>query len=117
MYGCAVLEVGPETKLAVVRLRQGSKRRRRNNQDAAPTAGGAGGVQQADSLSRKKAAMQTVIHVMQDKEELPLSNLISEANMVAPSGEAFTKAELVDALSALDNDNKIMFYDNMIHRV
>lgn len=97
--------------------RYGSKRRRRNNQDAAPTAGGAGGVQQADSLSRKKAAMQTVIHVMQDKEELPLSNLISEANMVAPSGEAFTKAELVDALSALDNDNKIMFYDNMIHRV
>lgn len=103
--------------LAVMRLRQGSKRRRRNSQDATLAADGAGGEQHADPATRKKTAMQTVIYVMQDKEELPLSDLISEANMVAPAGEAFTKAELVDALSALDNDNKIMFYDDMVHKV
>lgn len=101
---------------AFFRSRQGSKRRRINDDDETRAAD-AGEVQSADPAERKKTAMQKIINIMQDKEQLSLGDLISEANTVAPVGQAFTKDELVAALSALDNDNKIMFYDDMVHKV
>lgn len=61
--------------------------------------------------------MQLVIDIMQDKDELSLGDLLSEANIAAPAGDNFTRAELEAALNSLDNDNKIMFYDDMVHKV
>lgn len=61
--------------------------------------------------------MQLVIDIMQDKDELSLGDLLSEANITAPAGDNFTRAELEAALNSLDNDNKIMFYDDMVHKV
>lgn len=108
---CSVLTVDPAPYLFYVHFGQGSKRRRRNSEDAD------GVDQNVDPAARKRTAMRTVVHVMQDKEQLPLLDLISEANKVTPPGDSFTRAELVAAISALDDDNKIMFYDDMVHKV
>lgn len=100
-----------------VLLPQGSKRRRRNSQDTTSASDGARDNQNVDPAARKKAGMQKVIEVMQSKDQLPLSDLISEVNVAMPTGDSFTRAELMAALSALDDDNKIMFYDDMVHKV
>lgn len=103
---------------AVFCFRQGSKRRRINSDSEDETGeADADGVQSADPAERKKTAMQKIIFVMHDKDQLSLGDLISEVNTAAPIGQTFTKDELVAALSALDNDNKIMFYDDMVHKV
>lgn len=60
--------------------------------------------------------MQLVLEVMQGKEQLSLSDMLSEANS-ATEGDNFTRAELETALASLDRENKIMFYDDMVHRV
>lgn len=60
--------------------------------------------------------MQLVMNVMQGKEQLSLDDLISEASAAA-TGNEFGREELQVALSALDEENKIMFYDDMVHKV
>lgn len=99
-------------------LAKGSKRRRRSTHDATARGGdGEGDDQNVDPEERKQTAMQVVIEVMQDKDELSLGDLLSEANIAAPAGDRFTRAELEAALTSLDNENKVMFYDDMVHKV
>lgn len=56
---------------------------------------------------------------MQGKDQVSLNALLSEANAVAntSTGKQFTREELKAVLSALDDENKIMFYDDMVHKV
>lgn len=61
--------------------------------------------------------MQLVLEVMQGKDQLSLGDLLSEANAAATTVTKFTRAELKAVLSALDDENKIMFYDDMVHKV
>lgn len=97
---------------------QGSKRRRANSQDATGSArGGASVDQNVDPAARTQTAMQLVMQVMQGKDQLSLGDLLSEANSIATTVKKFTRAELKAVLSALDDDNKIMFYDDMVHKV
>lgn len=93
---------------------QGSKRRRTSSQDATGVA--ASGDQNIDPVVRQEIAMQLVMKVMQGKEQLALGDLLSAVNTAA-TGKEFTRAELQAVLSALDDENKIMFYDDMVHRV
>lgn len=60
--------------------------------------------------------MQLVMKVMQGKEQSSLGDLLSDVNAAA-TGEEFTRTELQAVLSALDDENKIMFYDEMVHKV
>lgn len=61
--------------------------------------------------------MQLVMEVMQGKDQLSLGDLLSEANAMTTTAKKFTLPELKAVLSALDDDNKIMFYDDMVHKV
>lgn len=94
---------------------KGSKRRRKNNHDG--DEGATRDHQNVDPEARKQAAMQLVMDVMQDKDQLGLSGLLSEANTATPPGSRFTREELEGALTSLDSENKIMFYDDMVHKV
>eukprot|EP00752_Nemacystus_decipiens_P011885 g10538.t1 len=94
--------------------RQGSKRHRTSNQGAAGMA--ASGDQNIDPVVRQETAVQLVMKVMQGKEQSSLGDLLSDVNAAA-TGEEFTRTELQAVLSALDDDNKIMFYDDMVHKV
>lgn len=97
---------------------KGSKRRRRSRQEPSSASRvSTGSEQNVDPAVRKQTAMQVVIDIMQDKDELSLGDLLSKANTTAPAGDTFTRAELKAALTSLDNDNKIMFYDDMVHKV
>eukprot|EP00904_Undaria_pinnatifida_P009364 jgi/Undpi1/5558/HiC_scaffold_2.g00835.m1 len=97
--------------------RYGSKRRRRSDEAATGTAQDrAGNDQNVDPAARSQTAMQLVLQVMQGKEQLSLDDLLSEANS-ATDGDSFTRAELETALASLDRENKIMFYDDMVHKV
>lgn len=60
--------------------------------------------------------MQLVMEVMQGKEQSSLGDLLSDVNAAA-TGKEFTRTELQAVLSALDDENKIMFYDEMVHKV
>lgn len=60
--------------------------------------------------------MQLVLKVMQGKEQSSLDDLLSDMNAAA-TGKEFTQTELQAVLSALDDENKIMFYDDMVHKV
>lgn len=93
---------------------QGFKRRRTSGQDATGMA--ASDDQNIDPVVRQEAAMQLVMKVMQEKEQLSLGDLLSGVNSAA-TGKDFTRAELKAVLSALDDENKIMFYDDMVHKV
>lgn len=93
---------------------QGPKRRRTSNQDATGVA--TSGDQNIDPAVRQQTAMQLVMKVMQGKEQSSLGDLLSDVNAVA-TGKEFTRTELQAVLSALDDDNKIMFYDDMVHKV
>ncbi len=93
---------------------QGSKRRRTNSQDATNVT--MSGDQNVDPTVRQQTAVQLVMGVMQGKEQLPLNDLLAEANAAA-TGKKFTREELKAVLSALDDENKIMFYDDMVHKV
>lgn len=74
------------------------------------------GDQNIDPAVRQQIAVQLVMRVMQGKEQLSLIDLLAEANAAA-TGKKFTQEELKAVLSALDDENKIMFYDDMVHRV
>lgn len=74
------------------------------------------GDQNIDPAVRQQTAMQLVMKVMQGKEQSSLGDLLSDVNAVA-TGKEFTRTELQAVLSALDDDNKIMFYDDMVHKV
>lgn len=60
--------------------------------------------------------MQLVMQVMQGKEQSSLGDLLSDVNATS-TGKEFTRTELQEVLSALDDENKIMFYDDMVHKV
>lgn len=96
---------------------QGSKRRRTNNQEAGGARGGASGYQNVDPAARTQTAMQLVMEVMQGKDQLSVDDLLSEANAITTTVKKFSRAELNEVLSALDDENKIMFYDDMVHKV
>lgn len=96
---------------------QGSKRRRTNSRATVNPGEGDHNSQNVDPEARKSAAMRKVIDIMRDRDQLPLADLISEANITAPQGDRFTRSELITALTALDDENKVMFYDNMVHKV
>lgn len=99
-------------------LDKGSKRRRRNSQDATGTATDrVGADQNVDPAARSQTAMQLVMELMQEKDQMSLGDLLSEANSAATDADSFTRAELESALISLDGDNKIMFYDGMVHKV
>ncbi|CAM9305987.1 unnamed protein product [Laminaria digitata] len=98
--------------------RYGSKRRRRSDQDATGTATGRTGVDQnVDPAARSQTAMQLVMELMQEKDQMSLGDLLSEANSAATDADSFTRAEFETALASLDRGNKIMFYDGMVHKV
>eukprot|EP00903_Cladosiphon_okamuranus_P019662 g18075.t1 len=94
--------------------RQGSKRRRTGSQD--PTDVAASGDQNIDPVVRHETAMKLVMKAMQGKEQSSLGDLLSDVNAAA-TGKDFTRTELQAVLSALDDENKIMFYDDMVHKV
>ena len=74
------------------------------------------GDQNIDPAVRQQIAVQLVMRVMQGKEQLSPIDLLAEANAAA-TGKKFTHEELKAVISALDDENKFMFYDDMVHRV
>lgn len=100
--------------LSVCHPIQGSKRRRTGSQDT--TGAAASGDQNINPAVRQETAMQLVLKVMQGKEQSSLGDLLSDVNAAA-TGKDFTRTELQAVLSALDDENKIMFYDDMVHKV
>ncbi|CAM9591386.1 unnamed protein product, partial [Scytosiphon promiscuus] len=78
-----------------------------------------GGDQNIDPSAHKQTALDLVLKVMQGRDQVSLNDLLSEANddaNISP-GKKFTREELKTVLAALDDENKIMFYDNMVHKV
>lgn len=61
--------------------------------------------------------MQVVMEMMQDREKMSVDDLLSEANASSAANKKITRGELDAALASLDNENKIMLYDNMVHKV
>lgn len=61
--------------------------------------------------------MQVVMEMMQDREKMSVDDLLSEANASSTANRTITRGELDAALVSLDNENKIMLYDNMVHKV
>lgn len=57
------------------------------------------------------------MEAMQDKDELLLGDLVLEANSSAPPGIRFTQKDIEVALKSLDEDNKILFSDETVHKV
>lgn len=98
-------------------LLQDSKRRRTS--DSLPaTAGAEESTRQGEEpVLSTPIVMQKIIDVMQDKEQLPLSDLIREINISDPGRDAIPRKSLLAALQALDDENKIMFYDEVVHKV
>ena len=70
-----------------------------------------------DPAARSQTAMQLVMELMQEKDQMSLGDLLSGANSAATDADSFTRAELETALVSLDRENKIMFYDGMVHKV
>lgn len=54
---------------------------------------------------------------MQDKEQLGVADLLSEANASMPRGAGFARAEIMAALQVLDEQNKVMLHDQTVHKV
>ncbi|CAM9324278.1 unnamed protein product [Ectocarpus sp. 6 AP-2014] len=98
--------------------RPGAKRRRTSSQDVAgATSRATRGDQNVDPAARTQTATQLVLEVMQEKDQMSLGDLLSATNVAATAGTNFTRAELKAVLSTLDDENKIMFYDDMVHKV
>ncbi|CAM9685703.1 unnamed protein product [Ectocarpus sp. 12 AP-2014] len=98
--------------------RPGAKRRRTSSQDVAGAKSRATrGDQNVDPAARTQTATQLVLEVMREKDQMSLGDLLSATNASATAGTNFTRAELKAVLSTLDDENKIMFYDDMVHKV
>lgn len=61
--------------------------------------------------------MQVVMEMMQDREKMSVDDLLSEANGSLTANRKITREELEVALVSLDNENKVMLYDDMVHKV
>lgn len=75
------------------------------------------GDQNVDPAARTQTATQLVLEVMREKDQMSLGDLLSATNAAATAGTNFTRVELKAVLSTLDDENKIMFYDDMVHKV
>lgn len=93
---------------------QASKRRRRSEHGALVNVDV---IVDTDPETRQEAAMQVVMTIMQDEDEMAIGDLLARANAAGTGASAFSRAELEGALSSLDDDNKVLYHDGLVHRV
>ena len=98
---------------------QASKRRRKNN-DENGNVGSKDNDNEGDvSKARRLTTKEVVMELMQDKDQMSLDDLLilAEANSTSAASGGIGRVELEVALTSLDEENKVMFYDDMVHKV